>query len=324
MLSMNIRQWSVWIHPLCLCWHSCVDIPVWWLSPKPTFNNITNKPALISSGIKLLMNQLSHRMPLFSPMILMVSLSLASFSYTTPLMMMATEYIHARVMKRGIDRLITLRKLWKTGKRIQSHTASSTSIGKGFIFSPHTVHLHVINITGVGHLLNVDACPLTGASDGSDDSLVDDILQVGKSAPDVPKVLEGVCSGTRVPIPTMQDGNYKSLNNANLWKSASGHRLNGNSPLPIFNLVRPLHIINVHADLIVDVGGQVSAVAAGDVRKYDSCPEFLVVQETHGLVDQSLLISHWLQFVQVHTLWERKWIYVMFWCVWLEKRVLLH
>lgn len=78
---------------------------------KPTFSNITNKPALIRSGIKLLMNQLSHRMPLFSPMILMVSLSRASFSYTTPFMMMATEYIHANVMKRGIERLITRRKL---------------------------------------------------------------------------------------------------------------------------------------------------------------------------------------------------------------------
>ncbi|TNN64376.1 hypothetical protein EYF80_025417 [Liparis tanakae] len=77
----------------------------------PTFNNSTSKPALTSSGIRLLMNQLSHRVPLFSPMILMVSLSRASFSYTTPLMMMATEYIHARVMKRGMDRLITRRNL---------------------------------------------------------------------------------------------------------------------------------------------------------------------------------------------------------------------
>lgn len=77
----------------------------------PTFSNITNKPALMSRGIKLLMNQLSHRMPLFSPMILMVSFSRASFSYTTPLMIMATEYIHAKVMKRGIDLLITRKNL---------------------------------------------------------------------------------------------------------------------------------------------------------------------------------------------------------------------
>lgn len=89
------------------CIHVYVRVAVATL----TFSNINNKLALIRSGIKLLMNQLSHRVPLFSPMILMVSLSRASFSYTTPLMMMATEYIHAKVMKRGIDRLITLRKL---------------------------------------------------------------------------------------------------------------------------------------------------------------------------------------------------------------------
>lgn len=77
----------------------------------PTFSNITNRPALIKRGIKLLMNQLSQRMPLSSPMILIVSLSRASFSYTTPLIMMATEYIHAKVMNRGIERLITRRKL---------------------------------------------------------------------------------------------------------------------------------------------------------------------------------------------------------------------
>lgn len=91
------------------CRHVCVSVTV----ATQTFSSITNKPALIRRGIRLLMNQLSHRMPLFSPMILMVSLSRASFSYTTPLMMMATEYIHARVMKRGIDRLITRRKLWE-------------------------------------------------------------------------------------------------------------------------------------------------------------------------------------------------------------------
>lgn len=41
--------------------------------------------------MKLLRNQLSQRMPLLSPMAFMVSLSRASFSCTTPLMIMATE-----------------------------------------------------------------------------------------------------------------------------------------------------------------------------------------------------------------------------------------
>lgn len=80
----------------------------------------------------------------------------------------------------------------------------------------------------------------------------------------------------------------------------------GRSFLPIFNLVCPLHIINVHADLVVYVGRQVSAAAMGDVRKHDSSPELLVVQKTHGLVDQPLLVSYWLQLVQVHTLKRKR------------------
>ncbi len=76
-----------------------------------TLSSSTSSPALISSGIRLLMNQLNHRMPLFNPIILMVSFSLASFSYTTLFRMIATEYIQARVMKRGMERLITRRKL---------------------------------------------------------------------------------------------------------------------------------------------------------------------------------------------------------------------
>lgn len=122
-----------------ISWHSCTVIKcrhvyVSVTVATPTFSNITNKPALIRSGIKLLMNQLSHRMPLFSPMILMVSLSRSSFSYTTPLMMMATEYIHAKVMKRGIDRLITRRKLWKKLENCL-HTFRSNCAVKGAISS---------------------------------------------------------------------------------------------------------------------------------------------------------------------------------------------
>lgn len=57
------------------------------------------------------MNQLHHRIPLFNPIILMVSFSRASFSYTTLFSIMATEYIQAKVMNRGMERLITRRKL---------------------------------------------------------------------------------------------------------------------------------------------------------------------------------------------------------------------
>lgn len=69
----------------------------------------------------------------------------------------------------------------------------------------HVGRLHVINVAGVGHLLNVDARLLLGASDGSDDSMLDHVLQVRKSTPDISKVLEGVCPGTGVPIAAKQN-----------------------------------------------------------------------------------------------------------------------
>lgn len=74
------------------------------------------------------------------------------------------------------------------------------------------------------------------------------------------------------------------------------------SLLPIFNLVGPLHIINIHADLVVDFGRQLCAVARINIRKHDSGPEPLMVQKPHGLIDQPLLVCYWLQFVEVHTL----------------------
>lgn len=83
-------------------------------------------------------------------------------------------------------------------------------------------HLHVINIAGVGHLLNVYACFLLGTSDGSDDSVLDDVLQIRKSTPDVPKVLEGVCPGTRVPIATKEDENQYAAKDSGLNSSWTG------------------------------------------------------------------------------------------------------
>lgn len=77
--------------------------------------------------------------------------------------------------------------------------------------------------------------------------------------------------------------------------------MNECSLLPIFNFVSPLHIINVHADFVVDVWWQIGTVAT-DVGKHDSSPELLVIQEAHGLVDQSLFISYWLQLIQIDTL----------------------
>ncbi|TNN33038.1 Replicase polyprotein 1a [Liparis tanakae] len=68
-----------------------------------TFSSSTSSAALTSSGTRLLRNQLVHRMPLFRPMILMVSFRRASFSYTTLFRMMATENIHAKVREPAPD-----------------------------------------------------------------------------------------------------------------------------------------------------------------------------------------------------------------------------
>lgn len=74
---------------------------------------------------------------------------------------------------------------------------------------------------------------------------------------------------------------------------------------PVFDLVSPLHIIDVHTDFVVDIGRQICAVVTSNVRKHDPSPELLVIQKTHGLVDQAFLIGNWLQLVQVHTLKTR-------------------
>lgn len=74
------------------------------------------------------------------------------------------------------------------------------------------------------------------------------------------------------------------------------------SLLPVLDLVGPFNIIDVHADFVVDVGRQVRAVAMGDVGEHNACPELLVFKQTHGFVDQALLVCDWLQFVQVDTL----------------------
>lgn len=144
------------------------------------------------------MNQLNHRMPLFSPIILMVSFSLASFSYTTLFRMMATEYIQASVMKRGMERLITRRKLrQRTRETIRTgvRTARTGAAGRFRMFS------HVIYVARIRHLLNVHARLLLGPRHGSDNALLNDILQVREPTPDVPHVFKRVGTRTWVPVP---------------------------------------------------------------------------------------------------------------------------
>lgn len=71
--------------------------------------------------------------------------------------------------------------------------------------------------------------------------------------------------------------------------------------LRVFDLVGPLHVVDVHADLVVEFGGQLGGIGV-KVQEHNPCPELPVLQQQHGLVDHSLLAGDRLQFVQVNTL----------------------
>lgn len=74
---------------------------------------------------------------------------------------------------------------------------------------------------------------------------------------------------------------------------------------PIFDLIRPLHIVNVHADLVLDVMGQLDTVG-GNPGEHDSSPELPLIQQLHGLVDEPNLCCDWFHLVQVDTLKEEQ------------------
>lgn len=69
----------------------------------------------------------------------------------------------------------------------------------------------------------------------------------------------------------------------------------------VFDLIGPLHIVDVHADLVVEFGRQLGGVGF-DFWENNPSPELPVLQQQHGLVDHLLFCRDWLQFVQVHTL----------------------
>lgn len=75
--------------------------------------------------------------------------------------------------------------------------------------------------------------------------------------------------------------------------------------VPVLDLVGAFHVVDVHADLVVDVGRELGAVGP-DVREDDPGPELPVVQQPHGFVHQPLLVRHRLQLIQVHTLHQGK------------------
>lgn len=75
--------------------------------------------------------------------------------------------------------------------------------------------------------------------------------------------------------------------------------------LPIFDLIRPLHIVNVHPDLVLDVTGQRDTAGANS-GEHNASPELPVVQQLHGFVDEPHFCCYWFQLVQVDTLKEKQ------------------
>lgn len=162
--------------------------------------------------------------------------------------------------------------------------------------------LHVVHIAGIRHLLDVNSRFLLAAGQSSYDPVFNHVLQVGEAAPDVPQVFKRVRSRTGIPVSTAKHTRQLSETSDQILHIVSIIR--NACLLPVLDLVGALHIIDVHADLVVDVGRQVGRVGL-HVRKHYPSPKLAVIQQMHGLVYQTLLISHRLQLIQVHTLQGR-------------------
>ncbi len=162
--------------------------------------------------------------------------------------------------------------------------------------------LHVVHVAGIRHLLDVNSRFLLAAGQSSYDPVFNHILQVGEAAPDVPHVFKRVRSRTGIPVSTAKHNHQLSETSLKILLIFSIIR--NACLLPILDLVGALHVIDVHADLVVDVGRQVGRVGL-HVRKHYPSPKLAVIQQMNWLVYQALLISHRLQLIQVHTLQGR-------------------
>lgn len=76
------------------------------------------------------------------------------------------------------------------------------------------------------------------------------------------------------------------------------------SSAPVLDLVGPGDIINVHANLVGDVGWQPGGRRVGKQKNYP-CPKLPVLQQLQCSVNQPSLSLQPLQFVQGETLQER-------------------
>ncbi len=127
--------------------------------------------------------------------------------------MMATEYIQARVMKSGIERLIMRRKLQENRIIVNNCSNCYRTYWKIFIFHlfysirficSAVQYLHIIYKTWIRHLLNVNTSLLFGPSNCSDNAVFNYILKVSKSSPNIPQILKRISPGTGIPIPANQ------------------------------------------------------------------------------------------------------------------------
>lgn len=107
-------------------------------------------------------------------------------------------------MKRGMERLITRRKL----QRLRRGKTIPLEFGLQHENSDNDLYrnVHIVDIAWVRHLLDVDSSLLFSSCYSSDDALFYNILEVGETAPNVPQVLKWVSSGARVPVPKAMKG----------------------------------------------------------------------------------------------------------------------
>lgn len=74
---------------------------------------------------------------------------------------------------------------------------------------------------------------------------------------------------------------------------------------PILNFICPLHIVNVHSDLVLDMMGKLHA-ARSDSSEHNPSPELPLIQQLHGLVDKPDFCCYRFELVQVDTLMEEQ------------------
>lgn len=75
--------------------------------------------------------------------------------------------------------------------------------------------------------------------------------------------------------------------------------------LPILDFICPLHVVNVHSDLVLDMVGQLNA-AWSNSSEHNTSPELPLIQQLHGLVNKPDFCCYGFQLVQVDTLVEEQ------------------